>query len=1355
MTQPASPAWTSEITAAQVRAARALLAWSQRDLASKAQVATSTVADFERGYRVPVQNSLDAIREALEAAGVTLASGGATAGSISLQAPGAKLVPGSPLRWVTATDLVQWGGTRVGQDIMPELISRLIRASAGSAADLHFPAQDSVQFPGWDGQCELETGTEHIPSGRSVWEVGTQRERIAAKADGDYRKRTGATDPGERARTTFVFVTPQRWPGKSKWLKEKRADGKWLDVRAYDADSLVHWIEMHPVVGHWLASLIGRRPPGLRRLDEAWREWSLSTEPPISAELVLAGRDEEEARILYWLRGAPGLLSVQADSIDEAIAFLHAATSRLPPGHREAYLSRAFVASAEQARALRDSMSPLVLVLDHPDPGLAKSLAQRHHVYVPYGSDLGSARDTLPLARPFRYDIEAALAGMGLDRAEAHKLARDSGRSATIIRRLMPVAPGVPIPSWATRENAGAILPALLAGAWDGQRPGDREVLQRLGKGSYPEVEARLSAWTAGPDSPLWKVGETWKVASPRDAWLRLAPFLPPSDFQAFTETAAEVLKRPDPSFDIPEADRWLASVRGVEPEHSSLLKAGMAEMLALIAVQGDRAVNVPRAAERAEGAVRTVLEHADRRRWWSLVPYLRTLAEAAPAAFLDALQESFRASDPPVMALFGQDTDAFAGARHSDLLWALECLAWSEDHLPEVARILAKLDRLDPGGRYSNRPLNSLRHIFLLWLPQTTAPLDVRLRVLDRLRREEPETAWRLLLRLVPQSHDVSDPSPFPRWRDFASKAPAQVTYADWSTGAEAIVGWLLDGVGADVAWWKQVLDLLPRFSPDQRGRAINQLESVVLTMREEADRSDLRKQLRHLVHHHREFHDADWAMPPEQVDEFERIHDLLNPSDPVEGTAWLFENHWGMELLRPNDRHEWQANRDEAEARRRQAVEVLITEEGPGVIGRLAQRVAQPFLVGIAVAQSACSDHDKRAVLLDALRSDDDVAVGLAGGLIGASYYRNGEGWVDALLALAPGEGWTPQTLVRILLALPADQKTWKRAAAFGGDVETTYWKRVRPFPQDLDAGSIAFVVGKLLDAGRARTAVNFVAHALDRVANPLLVEMLKAAAANPLSEDHSDDAAVLHYNVERILQHLDGTGDVPTADLARLEWTYLPLLEHSPRGLRSLHEALSREPAFFVQVLSLLYWPDPESGVEPEPVGDPESVRAHGSRAFQLLQSWGRVPGTEGTHVDAVTLRAWVQEARQLCDRAGRLAVGDQQIGRMLARAPVGEDGIWPAVAVRDVVEAIQSGHLETGVEMGLLDKGGGTIRGAYDGGDLERGEAAVYRSASRGLKLEWPRTSALLMRVARSYESFGRSMDADVERRDWTG
>jgi hypothetical protein len=183
------------------------------------------------------------------------------------------------------------------------------------------PSDESVQLPEWDGICNVDNGTEHIPSGNSGWEIGTQRQGIKAKADEEYTKRTAKPLGLDRKKTTFVFVTPRHWTKKGEWARARRAEKKWADVRAYDADDLVHWIELYPAVGHWLAVTIGKRPPGVQQLDEAWEEWSLSTQWPLSAALILAGRDEDATQVLRWLRGEPSVLPVQAESADEAVAF--------------------------------------------------------------------------------------------------------------------------------------------------------------------------------------------------------------------------------------------------------------------------------------------------------------------------------------------------------------------------------------------------------------------------------------------------------------------------------------------------------------------------------------------------------------------------------------------------------------------------------------------------------------------------------------------------------------------------------------------------------------------------------------------------------------------------------------------------------------------------------------------------------------------------------------------------------------------------------------------------------------------------------------------------------------------------
>ncbi len=181
---------------------------------------------------------------------------------------------------------------------------------------------------------------------------------------------------------------------------------------------------------------------------------------------------------------------------------------------------------------LGDSISPLILVVEDPDPGLARRLAERgHHVFVAQGPG-GDADEVLRLARPPRDLIEQALMNMGFEREPAHNLARDAARSLAVLRRLMPSAPAR-VPLWARENPSRCLIAALLAGAWSEDSEGDKAVLERLAGEKYDTIIAELAPLVGYLERPLRKAGPVGKVASPRDAWFRLADQNQPGRFHA------------------------------------------------------------------------------------------------------------------------------------------------------------------------------------------------------------------------------------------------------------------------------------------------------------------------------------------------------------------------------------------------------------------------------------------------------------------------------------------------------------------------------------------------------------------------------------------------------------------------------------------------------------------------------------------------------------------------------------------------------------------------------------------------------------------------------------------------------
>ena len=82
------------ISAAQCRAARALLDLSQSDVAESAHLSAPTVGAFERHGKAPSHNNLQAIRTALEAAGILFVPANKGGTGVRLRDPRNREAPG-------------------------------------------------------------------------------------------------------------------------------------------------------------------------------------------------------------------------------------------------------------------------------------------------------------------------------------------------------------------------------------------------------------------------------------------------------------------------------------------------------------------------------------------------------------------------------------------------------------------------------------------------------------------------------------------------------------------------------------------------------------------------------------------------------------------------------------------------------------------------------------------------------------------------------------------------------------------------------------------------------------------------------------------------------------------------------------------------------------------------------------------------------------------------------------------------------------------------------------------------------------------------------------------------------------
>ncbi len=137
-------------------------------------------------------------------------------------------------------------------------------------------------------------------------------------------------------------------------------------------------------------------------------------------------------------------------------------------------------------------------------------------------------------------------------------------------------------------------------------------------------------------------------------------------------------------------------------------------------------------------------------------------------------------------------------------------------------------------------------------------------------------------------------------------------------------------------------------------------------------------------------------------------------------------------------------------------------------------------------------------------------------------------------------------------ILRALPVQRWTWDQVAQAGEEIEETYWRRARVFWMSEDGHDVAFAIRKLISVGRARHALPLAGRgAKVHLPTDLLVEVLREAARQPFEGDGDmNEATMFQHYIAETLQLLDERNDVEMDALVALEWTYLPVLEHSRR-------------------------------------------------------------------------------------------------------------------------------------------------------------------------------------------------------------
>ena len=1253
---------------------------------------------------------------------------------------------------VTANDLDRYSDTRDSEAVIPELIYWLVKQSVPPPYVCRIPYGDMVNQPGWDGIVETEESfLEFVPEGKSYWEIGTGR-NPQNKATEEFKKRTAAITEAERSQASFIFVTSRSsgtggWnePEQTKW-KNRRKDSGWKQIRIIDGVKLADWIREFPAIGRWMAQKTGITSSlgGITTPSEHWELMRLqgdNSDPPLPAKLFTLGRDnvcESLQKLFENTSQTP--LQLFAESRQDVADFVAAYLKTLNPEIAQQYANRCLYINEEDAwRSVVKLRTSHVLVAD-PQLGLEtdaganlRLIAQQegHAVIIPrYGVWPGVNPEIIKLQSPTQAQIEAVLKEAGYPEIRARYLARSCGDSLSALRRYLQ---GFVSPSYATWDNARFIAQAGLAGKWDGKNQADRSALEKLlGKG-YGEWIETLRSDVIRSDSPLIQSDEKWRFVARSEAWNALGNRITDDDLDRLEETAVAVLGERDPQFDLPKEERYAAAIHNKTLKHSSLLREGLAETLALVGSWPKvlSSCSLHKAENTAMLVIRSLLSNASWDRWASLDSLLPLLAEAAPDEFLKAVKSVLKdLNDTPFHEIFVQEgSGGFDGGTYiSGLLWALEGLAWKPDYLSRVALILADLTSIDPGGNWGNRPANSLATIFLPWLVRTVAPFEERKNAVKSVLCAQPVVGWNLLLNLLPSNSDFALPSHHPTWREYIP--------LDWKDSV------LLSEYWEQITAYTELAIDLGKKDTEKLGELINRLsdlpepaqESLLLHLASkevvellEAERLPLWENLESLVRQHRRFADADWALPEEVVKKIEETAEALVPQALELRYHYLFS---GRDFDLFDEKSDYDEQRKRLDETRQAAVKAILEAGGLPAALAFAQSVSAPYEVGQALGVIASKEVEEE-ILPTQLNNEDETMRQVVAGFVWMRYRELKWTWVDAVLE----RNLNAEQKAAFLMLLPFEEKVWHRVAThLGKQNEKLYWQKTRVgFDQNP-----MIAIQKFLEYGRANAAVECISRTArynDQFDVSLATEILLAVLEAPSSDDHLDN-----FTTVELIKRLQISPDADQDALSKIEWNFLPRLGQFSSGSPiTLEKHLASDPAFFAKIVKIVFRSknDREEDVEPD-----EQKQALWRNAYKLLREWKRCPGTliDGT-LDVDAFNTWINEALRITEETGHGEVGQSQIGHILTHAPDDPDGLWFHEAVASVLNRRNTEKMRLGFTTELFNQRGVY---SYTAGREERELAQLNHDKAKALR------SKGYSRFADAMREFSEGYEREAER-----
>lgn len=686
---------------------------------------------------------------------------------------------------ITTEHLDRWSSSAESRHLLPVLVRRLVHETFAHKDILRmdFPGYEQTDHGGFDGELEIDSQSQHVPHGKSVWEFGTSKDP-GAKATEDFKKRTKCcSDPN----ATFIFVSSRKWPNKQKWLEKRQSEefvktinpsACWKGIRGYDASDLEQWIEFCPFTNVWLAEKMGISKENLITPKKFLKNWEQATIPKFPADILFSNRRKQKAKLQEHLlkRESGSEFSVVADTREEALAFASAALLTSDDlKDSPAMIIKTEDGFSEVLQSVTDLATPVLL---YGSIELAKKSPE--DLISKTTSVVACVREEGLWKNKYQEEKKMVSPGVMLGRIEnfdsifenkktSKSVYRDAGGSLSAAHRKHKKPSAKKAPPWEGIAENSFFLWLSLVGSWDETFEPDRGFLSELTGMPYENFVDSLDNLHKLEESPLaYTYGENrgYKLFSRLDSFFLTKGKLRHNHIQKFLKLSASVFIGEAQGVDLSGAKKSIYNY----PTHSLALRSGIAEGITILNLNKNFLESFDITNDISHFLDEIFSKPESLR---ILADVLPQIAEISPEEFLLNIEKILNQHQKSDGNTSSELSNFFAAEQGcGKLLQALQLIAWDAGKLLHVLRILCKLQDIfenHGSGGFSMGPGDCLYSILKPWMPQTSAICEQRKSALEALHSIYPVHATYLALRIADGGDQYAFENYMPKWTPYA----------------------------------------------------------------------------------------------------------------------------------------------------------------------------------------------------------------------------------------------------------------------------------------------------------------------------------------------------------------------------------------------------------------------------------------------------------------------------------------------------------------------------------------------------------------------------------------------------------